>query len=534
VTKKAPDTDENLPAPRIRRRQFSIIWILPVVAAVIAGWLGYTTYGEKGPRIAITFKTGAGLEAGKTRIKHHDIELGIVQRIDPTPDLSQVVVYAQMNRLAESHMNDGSRFWVARPRLSITNFSGLETLVSGSYIEMDPGVGKPTLSFQGLEEPPVVRADVPGTTYLLTTDKIRGYGPGSPVFFRGIEVGEVVHTSFVSIEKGFSVRVFVRAPYDGFVHQGSRFWNATGIAINTDAGGLKVQMESLESVLAGGIAFETPQSARDRPQVAADTVFVLYDDRASAQESAYTKRVTWLFEFDGSVRGLEIGAPVEMSGIKIGRVTDVHLVVDAAKRTVTVPVLCEIDLDRVGVVNLSPEQIRRFGSDELSTGLVELGLRAQLRTSSLLTGSLLVALDFFPNAPPAKIDLAGTYPKFPTVPSTMESITRSVNRTLDKLASLPLEDVVQDLRKTLEAAQQLMRNTDTRSGPLITSLRQTSDDADTALKSLTAGYGRESQLRGELAELMRQLNETLKSVSALANYIQQHPDAFVRGKGTTQ
>ncbi|MGE5200574.1 MAG: intermembrane transport protein PqiB [Acidobacteriota bacterium] len=532
MSKKPTDTEEPLPAPRIRRRQFSIIWILPIVAAAIAGWLGYTTYGEKGPRIAITFKTGAGLEAGKTRIKHHDIELGIVQRIDPTPDLSEVVVYAQMNKLAESHMTDGSKFWVARPRLSLTNLSGLDTLVSGSYIEMDPGAGKPTLSFQGLEEPPVVRADVPGTTYMLTTDKIRGYAVGSPVFFRGIDVGEVVGSSFVSIEKGFNVRVFVRAPYDGFVRQGTRFWNATGIAISTDAGGLKVQMESLEAVLEGGIAFETPQSARDRQPVKADTVFALYDDRASAQESAYTKRVTWLFDFTGSVRGLEIGAPVEMSGIKIGRVIDLHLVVDAEKKTVTVPVLCEIDLDRVGVVNLSAEQIKRFGSDELTTGLVDLGLRAQLRSSSLLTGTLLVALDFFPEAPPAKIDLTGTYPKFPTVPATMESITRSVNRTLDKLASLPLEDVVQDLRKTLDAAQQLMRNTDARSGPLMMSLRQTSEDADTALKSMTAGYGRDSQLRGELAELLRQLNETLKSVSSLANYIQQHPDAFVRGKGT--
>jgi paraquat-inducible protein B len=534
MTNETSDAAKPLPEPRLRRRRFSIIWILPIVAAAIAGWLGYITYGEKGPTITITFKTALGLEAGKTRIKHHDVELGIVQRIDPSPDLSSVVVHAQMNKLAETHMNEGSKFWVVRPRFGITNLSGIETLVSGSYIEMDPGSGKRARSFLGLEEPPIVRADTPGTTYVLTTDKLRGFGANSPVFFRGIEVGEVVSTSFVSIEKGFTVHVFVRAPYDGFVHQGTRFWNATGINLSSESGGFKVQMESLEAVLAGGIAFETPQSARDRSQLPADTVFPLYDDRATAQESAYTKRVSWMFIFDGSVRGLDVGAPVEMSGIKIGRIVDVHLVLDAEKKTVTVPVLCEIDLDRVGIINLSPEQIRQFGSDDLSQKLVELGMRAQLRTSSLLTGSLFVALDFFPDAPPAKIELSGSYPKIPTVPSTMDSITRSINRTLDKVAALPLDDLVKSVRETLEAAQLLMRNTDTRVGPLITSLRQTSDEATLALKSVNSGYGRDSELRGELITVLRQLTETMKSINSLANYVQQHPESFVRGKGISQ
>ncbi|MGO8920184.1 MAG: intermembrane transport protein PqiB [Stellaceae bacterium] len=519
---------EAVAEPEIRRSRFSVIWILPIVALLVAAWLGYTTLAEKGPTITITFNTAAGLEAGKTRIKHHDVDLGVVKRIDPTPDLSQVVVSAQMNKLAAPHLNDGTNFWVVRPRLSLTSLSGLETLVSGSFIEMDPGAGADQRTFKGLEQPPVVRSDVSGTTYILTTNKIGSIGSGSPMFFRGIEVGEVIGYTFGGIDKPMTIRVFVQKPYDAFIHEGTRFWNASGISLTTGAGGFKVEVESLQAVLSGGIAFEAVKAA---PQAKADTIFALYDDRGAAEEAGFTKRARMLVEFEGTVRGLAIGAPVEAQGITIGRVVDFHLVVDAAKKTVRVPVVCEIELDRVGVTNLPPEQL---GKGKLMAGLVALGLRAQLRTSSLLTGELFVALDFFPDAPPAEIIETDTYPQVPTVPTQLESLTRSVSQTLDKLAALPLDDIVKDARKTLDAAQRLMVDANSGATPLLTSLRQTSDAADSVLKSMGSAYGRDSQVRGELSDLLRQLQETLKSVKTLASYLEQHPESLVRGKGASQ
>jgi paraquat-inducible protein B len=543
--------------PEVRRRRVSLIWALPVVAALVAAWLGYTAFAEKGPTITISFKTASGLEPGKTRIKHHDVELGVVDRVDPSPDLSNVVVSAKMNKTAAEHLREGTKFWVVRPRISITSFSGLETLVSGAYIEMDPGAGKSTHAFQGLEEPPVVRADVPGTEYLLTTDKLGSIGPGSPISFRGIDVGEVASYQFEGLESGIVIRVFVRKPYDALVRKDTRFWNASGVSLSTGASGFKVEVDSLQAVLAGGIAFETPESVQKAQPAAEGETFPLYDGRSAAQEASFTRRSRALLEFDGSVRGLEAGAPVDFRGMTIGRVAEIHLVVDAARRTAKIPVVVEIDLDRIGIINQPPEEL---GSNKLAEQLVALGLRAQLRPASLITGQLFVALDFFPDAPPAKIEMTDTYPKLPTVESDFENMTRSVNQALDKIVSLPLGDLLQDLRKlvgsaqtivaspevaeslhslnaTLISTQQLLGDLQTQSGPLIASLRRVSDSAeatvkrtDTVIASMNAGYGRDSQVRADLADLLKQLQETAKSARYLTNYLEQHPEAVLRGK----
>jgi hypothetical protein len=204
----------------------------------------------------------------------------------------------------------------------------------------------------GTEEQP----DVSGTSYLLTADRIGSVGPGSPVLFRGIEVGQVISSTFDGADQGFTVRVFVQKPYDAFVHEHSQFWNASGISVSTEPGGFKVELESPQAALSGGVAFDTSEAARQGEPAKADTVFALYDDRAAAVEAGYTKRLRFVVEFEGSVRGLEIGAPVEAKGMKIGRVVDFHLVVDATENTVRVPVVCEIDLAPTNITNQSPDQ----------------------------------------------------------------------------------------------------------------------------------------------------------------------------------
>ena len=212
-----------LAEPEAHRRRFSPIWALPVVALIIAAWLGYTTFAERGPTITITFTTAAGLEPGKTQIKYHDIELGVVEHVDPTPDLKHVIVTAQMSKIAAPHLKDGNQFWVVRPRFSLTSFSGLETLVSGAYIEMDPGAGNLAHDFTGLAEPPIVRSDVPGTTFKLSGKQLGSIDSGAPVFFRGIDVGEVISTYFKGMAETMTTRIFVRKPYDDFVRPGTRF-----------------------------------------------------------------------------------------------------------------------------------------------------------------------------------------------------------------------------------------------------------------------------------------------------------------------
>jgi paraquat-inducible protein B len=393
---------------------------------------------------------------------------------------------------------------------------------------MDPGPGPAAeRSFTGLEQPPVVRSDEPGTSYVVTTEKLGSISSGSPVFSRGIVVGEVIDYNFDGTQPRIPIRVFVKKPYDALIHDGTQFWNASGITVDAGAGGLKVQIESLEAVLAGGIAFETPEAAMRGEPAKADATFPLYDNRSAAIDAGYTRRARAIVEFEGSVRGLEVGAPVEAQGIPIGRVVDFHLVVDAVAKTVRVPVVVEIDLARVGIINLPPEQL---GKGTLARNLVALGMRAQLRTSSLITGSLVVALDFFPDAPPAEVVETDTYPKFPTVSTQMESLTRSVSAILDKLAALPLGDVVQGVRQTLDSAQQLIRDANTRSTPLLVSLNKTSEAAETVLKGFSTTYGGDSSMPSNLGSLLRQLQDTAKSVQTLARYLEEHPNSVILGK----
>jgi paraquat-inducible protein B len=549
---------ETLEEPELARRSVSFVWALPVVAVLAALWLAYSAFAERGPSIAISFRTAVGLEAGKTRIKHHDVELGVIQRIELAADLSHVTVHAQMQKNAEPHLKAGTKFWVVRPRLSGLNLSGLETLVSGAYVELDPGAGAPAREFVGLEEPPVVRSEVPGTEYVLRTDRLGGIGPGSPVFFRGVSVGEVTAYTYRA-EAGIAVHVFVRKPYDDMVLESSRFWHASGIRLTTGPSGLKVELESLHAILSGGIAFETfDRPDQQKARAAAGTEFPLHIDRVAAEDAGFTRRLRALLEFDGSAHGLEIGAPVELRGIRVGRVIDMRLIVDAALKTARVPVTVELDFDRVGVVN---QQMAEYGSGQLASDLVALGLRAQLRTASLVTGQLMVALDFFPDAPPAEIVATKPYPTLPTVASNLDALTRSGTELLAKLARLPLEEIAQDLRgvlgdardvvaspelaaslralnQTLAAAERLVTDAHAQSGPLLANLRRASEALDVTLKkadgavaSFNAGYGRDSQIRGELSELLRQLQESAKSVRLLATYLEQHPEALLRGKG---
>ena len=351
---------------------------------------------EKGPLITISFKTVSGLAAGKTQIKYHDIELGIVKRIEPTPDLSHVVVSAQMNKTAEPHLREGTHFWVVRPRLGITSLSGLETLVSGNYIEMDPGHGGGAeRHFTGLEEPPVVRSDEPGTSYIVTTDKVGSISSGSPLFFRGIVVGEVIGYTFDGTQKNIPIRVFVKKPYDALIHDGTRFWNASGITVAAGASGTQIPAR----VHSRPCSAAASRSRRPTRRTTGEPAKATRPSRSTTtgcggRGGLHRDASRALVEFEGSVRGLEIGAPVEALGIPIGRVVDFHLVVDAAAKTVRVPVVIEIDAARIGIVNRA---IRRIRQDERSSdNLVALGLRAQLRTSSLITGSAYCRPGFLP------------------------------------------------------------------------------------------------------------------------------------------
>lgn len=531
---KSTESDGALPEVAVKSgRSFSIVWLIPLVAAVIGGWLLYTTLSEKGPVITISFETAAGLEATKTKVKFKDVEVGVVERIALSENLDKVNVTVQMIKGAEKYLTTDSKFWVVRPRLTAGGVSGLGTLISGAYIEVDPEPGEPADTFVGLEIPPVLKSDVPGRKFILRAAKRGSVSRGSVIYFRGIEVGEILGYELGDDTREVFMHAFIRDPHTNLVREDSRFWNASGVDVKVGTDGLQVNTESLQALLTGGVAFDTPALALAKEPAAEGTVFDLYENRAAIGEAELTEKVPYVLYFDGSVRGLDVGAPVEFRGIRVGSVTSVDLVLDTEAEKALIPVTIVIE----------PQRIKRVGSrfaEDPYAGmniLVQKGLRAQLRPGSLITGQLYVNLNFVPDAPKKElIRNAGEPPQIPTIPSELEELTRSLNGVLERLAKLPLESVLDDARSTLQSIQNVVNSPDVTQS--LESLRGAMESADATMAQARATLaatenlvGPRSQARADLVELMKELKNAARSVRVLADYLERHPEALIHGKG---
>jgi paraquat-inducible protein B len=513
------------------KKQFSIVWLVPLVALLIGGWLAFKAISEKGPTITITFKTAEGLEAGKTKIKYKDVEVGQVESIDLSEDGSHVIVTAQLRKSSERHLTENTRFWVERARVGAGGAAGLGTLFAGAYIGADIGKpgGKPARSFTGLEVPPVVTTGLPGRHFKLQAQRLGSIQVGSPIYYRQFKVGQVVAYEMVEDGTAVDFRIFIHEPYHEFVRQNSRFWNASGLDVVVDASGISVNTESFLTMMIGGVAFDTPADVEHGAAAEEGFTFKLYDSREKIFEKAYVQKTKWLLYFDGSVRGLNVGAPVQLQGIKIGEVTDITLEFDWEKLAFRIPVIIELEAGRIQFVGKQTMD-RLRGMDIL----VEKGLRAQLQTGSLLTGQLLVSLDIHEDAPPAKVNWEGIYPELPTIPTAMEEITGGVTRIVEKLDTIPLEQIGQDLQKsmanlskTTAELEKLVQKLDANVAPAAT---DTLKQAQTTLIKVDRLLNADSPTGHELKRALAELADAARNISILMDYLERHPDSVIFGK----
>jgi paraquat-inducible protein B len=490
------------------RRRPSIVWLIPLVAALVGAFVAWRAYSERGPLIEIAFETAEGLEAGKTRIKYKDVEVGLVEEIRLEPDLSEVRVRARMVKGAEGYLTDRTRFWVVKARVAGGQVSGLGTLFSGAYIGIDPvREGPPARAFRALATVPVVTTDQPGRHYVLHSHRAGSVEVGTPVFFRKIRVGEVVSSELDASGEFVSIRVFVHAPHDQRVREGTRFWNAGGIDVSMGADGVQVDTESLVSILIGGIAFEPPPDGGELAQP--DAVFPLYENRLATTREIYTVKNRWLLHFDQSVRGLSPGAPVEFRGIQVGQVVDLRLEWDAERQRFTIPVLIEVEPERIG----GRGSADRAESREVVARLAKEGLRAQLKSGNLLTGQLLVDLDMHEDASPAEVVWKEPYPEFPTVPTPLEEITTSVAQLAKKLERMPLDELAASLRVSIRGLETALAQAD-----------RTLASANTLLA------GPDSPLNTELRRTLLELGEAARSLGLAAEQFEEQPDSLLFGK----
>jgi len=532
-----PDLPPVVVAPR-RRYRFQLIWIVPAMALLIGGWLALRAVMERGPVATISFATAEGLEAGKTRIRYKDVDIGLVKEVTLAPDRNRVLVTAQFLKRAEPFLVADTRFWVVRPRFTGGQLTGIGTLLSGAYIGVD--VGKSTdeaREFVGVEVAPVVTAGLPGRQFLIHAKDIGSLDIGSPVFYRRLKVGEVVAYALDQDGAGVGLKIFVSAPYDQYVAPTTRFWNASGIDLTLDASGLRVQTQSAMALLVGGLAFETPPSESAPGRAAVNSTFVLHRDRAEAMKAPDGHMQVYVMNFKESLRGLSPGAPVDFRGIVVGEVLSLGVEYDPQHEWFHFPVYVAIYPERIAIRRTATGARRdaaadaRRVNDGLLKAMAERGFRAQLRTGNLLTGQLYIALDFFSDAKKIALNPAAVPPEFPSVNASLDDLQASLGRILKELERVPFSDIADDARQALKGLDILVRRLDAEVAP---EAQKALAGLRSALANVERTLAADAPAVADIRSAAREIEHAAQAVRSLADTLDRQPEALLKGKHEEQ
>ncbi|WP_445673014.1 PqiB family protein [Pseudomonas inefficax] len=519
---------------RTRRFNVSLVWIVPILALLVGASLMVRNYLERGPVISISFRTGEGLVAHKTQVRYRSVVIGEVASVELADDRKSVVAKVELSNEAESFATQGARYWVVRPRIGAGGVSGVDTLLSGAFIGADAGESKvPEKTFVGLESPPPITYGEKGKRFLLSADDLGSLDIGSSIYYRRIPVGEVVSYALKENGEGVDIGIFVQAPYDAFVTTDTRFWNASGIDVQVGANGLKVETQSLSSVLMGGLAFAAPESVTGGEPAADQQHFMLFADRDAALAPPTGKAQYLRLRFDQSMRGLSTGAPVEFKGVEFGKVTSVTLDYDARKQAFPVVVDAVIYPQRLGPVH--QKMLKAFnhtpkddaGARRLIGTFVEHGLRAQARSGNLVTGQMYISLDFYPDAPKVAFDVDAQPIIIPTVPGSLEKLQEQLQHVVERLGKLPLESIAGNLDGTLRELRATLKRVD---GQTLPGMSATLDQLQKTLHSANSAIADDSPQREKLGDTLQELERMSRSLRDLADYLGRHPESLIRGR----
>jgi len=520
---------DTLPEAIISKKsRFSVVWLIPLLALMIGGWLTFKYLNEQGTVIQIEFSSANGLAAGKTKIKYKDVEIGVVDEISFGKNLTNVIVTATINNNMRAYLNTKTRFWVVRARVAAGEISGLGTLLSGAYIGMEPGDGrKKQKQFKGLDKTPVLFTEDHGSQYELRSKTLYSFDTGAPIYYRRLKVGEVLSHKLNEQGTEFHVEIFVREPYDKLVHENTLFWNASGIDLKMGADGLEMQTESMISLLLGGIAFDN-LSNEPGSIAASGSVYPFFKNK-SAAANTLRQRGDQLYRvyFDGSARGLATGAPVTLRGITVGHVTDVKLEYDLRDKVFKIPVTIEFEPDKFSIIgNESGDEKPPSAED-----LVSHGLRAQLRTGNIITGQMLIDLDLYPDAEPVEVRYEDEYLVLPAIPTTIESLMQSLDGFLTKIGEMPLDEIGINLNGVLEGMNTLVNSNDVKT--TLSNISLATAQLDKTLEQIdgvAAGLSEDSDAYQEVLRTMRELSGAARSLRQMAEFLERHPDALLKGK----
>ncbi len=537
---------DNLPESKIKpRSKFSIVWLVPVIAILIGSWLAFKAWSEKGPEIYITFKTAEGLEAGKTKIKYKNVEIGEVKEIHMNHEGKDITVIAEMINDAKPILTDKTSFWVVTARIDASGVSGLGTLLSGAFINVDPSSeGKQIREYIGLEIPPVITRDMKGKRFSLHTKNLGSIGRDVPIYYKKFNVGRVEKVKMDDDGQSVTVDIFVKEPFDQWVNGSTKFWNSSGVDISMDSSGVVVDTDSIISIMIGGISFDSTSLGEGVVQAENNASFKLYDSRADSLKVDYSEGKKFVIHFSESVRGLTIGAPVEFRGIQMGEVTDIQLNFDLERKKMDLPVTIVIDNSKINFKGDIKLKNNIFSRKERTDFLVKEGLRAQLETGNLLTGQLFVLLDFFPDAEPYIVDWNAEYPEIPSVHGAMGAIKNNLGSILKKADVMMtqfnelsyklnhnLEPQVSEALTQLNAMMLEIENlSSSLNHNLEPELAKTLVKAEAALQAMTDVLKDDSVLQQDLQTTLREFSKAARSMKSLTDYLEKHPESLLKGK----
>jgi len=528
----------DIPQPGRKRRARwlpSLVWVIPIVAAVVGLSLLVSTLASRGPEITVTFRTAEGLTPGKTAVRYKDVDIGLVKTARLAADRSHVIATIALTKDAKNFAVADTRFWVVRPRFAISGVSGLETLLSGAYIGVDAGKsGETTHSFTGLENPPVITTDASGRQFVLRAQDLGSLDIGSPVYYRRVRVGHVVAYQLEPNGRDITLRVFVDKPYDKLVSADTRFWHASGVDLKLDANGLKLSTQSLASVMLGGVAFQAPEHSTAHAAAAENSEYLLAADQSEAmKEPDELAPALAVLNFDQSVRGLSPGAPVDFRGVTVGQVRSIGIEYQRDKKAFRMPVVVELYPSRMGLrENDVADDTRKRA---IVHSLVQRGMRAQLRTGNLLTGQMYVALDFFPKvSAPVDLDLNASVPELPTTPGTFDELQAKLGDIVTKIGKVPFDQIGQDARTALVSMNKMLVNADKLvaqvNGDVAPQVVAALQDMRRTLATANGALAPDASLQQDTRRMMQELTQTAVSLRMLTDYLERHPEALLQGK----
>jgi paraquat-inducible protein B len=532
-SRATPPDDLPQPVVRSRRVGISLIWLVPVIAALVGLSLVVHAWLQAGPTINISFQTAEGLTPGKTPVKYKSVTIGKVEKVRLSSDRDHVIVKVALEKSAESFATADTRFWVVRPRIGLGGVSGVGTLLSGAYIGADIGDSKEEkYRFKGLELPPAITHGSPGRSFVLHAQDLGSLDVGSPIYYRRIQVGQVASYQLDKDGSGVTIRIFVGSPNDRFITDSTRFWNASGVDVSLGANGLKLNTQSLAAVLAGGVAFQNPPGPHDSTPAKEDASFRLFGDETTAMAPPDGPAHYIRMRFKQSLRGLAVGAPVEFLGVNFGKVVSIKMDYDEKSQSFPIIVGAVIYPQRLGQANDKLVALAKAQGDDADLShivgrLVAHGLRAQARTGNLLTGQLYIALDFLPNAAKVKYDPNARPLEIPTAPGSFDKLQEQLAEIVDKIHKIPFDSIGKHLDDSLANLDSTLKQVN---GQVLPQVSETLKGAQSTLGSANHMLAGDSPLQQNLGTTLQELRRMARSLRVLTDYLGVHPEALIRGR----